>query len=187
MNCKHYFLMAAALAWSGLGAAADDLMTPPAVREASWGCQVLLCLANPAGWRSVSYCVPPVRRLFDHLKKGRAFPRCDEATSNGTARLVVRQFELCPTGYREPTALGLDDPEAAGVTAPDAPPPTKTCYGKYLGKRLITDPDTGSSTYVDSYDTISLPSLGSQIAYDISTETGAVQRLFPLVRLRAGQ
>ncbi len=54
----------------GLGAssnaAADD-----------WGCQVLLCLADPRGPTTEGACIPPITKLWRELSKGHAFPFCD--------------------------------------------------------------------------------------------------------------
>ena len=40
-----------------------------------WGCEVLLCLSNPAGPTAVEQCKPPIQRLWDHLRHGHEFPR----------------------------------------------------------------------------------------------------------------
>src|SRR5205814_2149317 len=45
-----------------------------------WGCEVLLCLANPNGPTAVAPCVPPIRRLWRELARGHAFPTCAMAT-----------------------------------------------------------------------------------------------------------
>lgn len=47
-------------------AAADD-----------WGCQVLLCLADPRGPTTEGACIPPITKLWRELSKGHAFPFCD--------------------------------------------------------------------------------------------------------------
>ena len=41
-----------------------------------YGCAVVLCLANPNGWRSVGECHPPIHKLFRDLARGRGFPAC---------------------------------------------------------------------------------------------------------------
>lgn len=38
-----------------------------------FGCTVLMCLSNPAGWRSVAECVTPVTKLFEDLTRGGSF------------------------------------------------------------------------------------------------------------------
>jgi hypothetical protein len=50
-----------------------------------WGCQVLLCLSNPAGPEAVSECVPPIEKLWDALEDGDPFPNCDEMGSSGSS------------------------------------------------------------------------------------------------------
>jgi hypothetical protein len=42
-----------------------------------WGCQVLLCLANPGGPEQYSACVPPIEKLWTALRHGDPFPTCD--------------------------------------------------------------------------------------------------------------
>lgn len=42
-----------------------------------YGCAVVLCLANPNGWGSVSECKPPIKKLFKDLAKGKSFPSCN--------------------------------------------------------------------------------------------------------------
>jgi hypothetical protein len=46
-----------------------------------WGCQVMLCLADPRGPETESQCVPPIEKLWSELRKGHAFPTCDFASS----------------------------------------------------------------------------------------------------------
>lgn len=48
-----------------------------------WGCEVLLCLSNPAGPTAVAQCVPPIKRLWRHLAKRGSFPTCAEANGQG--------------------------------------------------------------------------------------------------------
>lgn len=76
-----------------LGAKAGDL----------WGCEVLLCLANPAGPMAASACVPPIQRLYAALSKRPPdpFPTCEEAnTSTASAKPGQSYFDLCPAGTR---------------------------------------------------------------------------------------
>ena len=152
----------------------------PVAREASWGCQILLCLAVPAGWRTVSYCVPPVTQLIRSLRKGGRFPVCSEASANGSARLVTRYFQLCPTGYREPNELGFPDPEAFAHPSDDSTPPNKVCYGRYLGREQVFDSETGISAWVDKYDTVSLSPVFQHgaLAYEFFEGNKLVSRLF---------
>ncbi len=73
-----------------------------------WGCEVLLCLSNPAGPTAVKECEPPIHRLRDHLRDGHEFPTCDMAKdgkSSAYAKLGFNFFDPCPAGTR-PLALG---------------------------------------------------------------------------------
>lgn len=47
------------------------------------GCQVLLCLANPAGPMKLGECVPPIKKLFKDLAKGKVFPSCNFSSGAG--------------------------------------------------------------------------------------------------------
>ena len=42
-----------------------------------WGCQVMLCMSNPAGPMAVAECVPPMQRLYEAMShKGFQWPTC---------------------------------------------------------------------------------------------------------------
>lgn len=57
---------------------AVTLSVVPAVAHADdWGCQVLLCLANPGGPEQYGACVPPIEKLWKALSHGDPFPTCD--------------------------------------------------------------------------------------------------------------
>ena len=73
-----------------------------------WGCEVLLCLSNPAGPTAVKECEPPIHRLWDHLRDGHEFPTCDMAKdgkSSAYAKQGFNFFDPCPPGTR-PLAQG---------------------------------------------------------------------------------
>ena len=55
-----------------------------------WGCEVLLCLSNPAGPTAVKECEPPIHRLWDHLRDGHEFPTCDMA-KDGKSSAYAKQ------------------------------------------------------------------------------------------------
>jgi hypothetical protein len=38
-----------------------------------FGCTVLMCLSNPAGWGSVVDCVTPVTKMFELVARGGSF------------------------------------------------------------------------------------------------------------------
>jgi hypothetical protein len=86
----------------------------------NWGCEVMLCLSNPAGPRAVPECKGPIDRLEEHLKKGGSFPTCqlsngaDSASAGTYARQNFTYYDPCPAGT---TALA---PGARGAPARDA-------------------------------------------------------------------
>lgn len=67
----------------------------------NWGCEVLLCLSNPAGPTAVGACVPPITRLWKHLAKGHAFPTCDMGAGGAGTGATHRYASerLCPPMY----------------------------------------------------------------------------------------
>lgn len=81
-----------------------DMGVPDSVIEATkgsgmsekdeWACTCLLCLANPNGWQSVSECRPPVKRLFDYLKK-HSMPKCPNAGAGNDMVLVSNPTDPC--------------------------------------------------------------------------------------------
>lgn len=92
---------------------------PPA--QASWGCEVLLCLSNPAGPMAVSACVPPIQRLYRAIFRWRPqpFPTCtmssglDSSTGGNYARIgAPSYYDACPVNT---TALEVGSNAAYGV------------------------------------------------------------------------
>lgn len=95
-------LLLATLVTSGAGIADAQTGTPaiPAPTH-DWGCEVLLCLANPNGPTAVAPCVPPIERLWRELARGRAFPNCAMASGpsgDSYARPAHRYYDPCPPG-----------------------------------------------------------------------------------------
>lgn len=85
-------LFGAVLAIASMGASAAD-----------WGCQVVLCLANPAGPTAAAECVPPITRLWRDLARGRGFPSCNMNTagsSGNSARHEYASGHNCPPAYQ---------------------------------------------------------------------------------------
>lgn len=74
------------------------------------GCEVLLCLASPNGWRNISQCVPPMEEFLRDQALGRAFPHCSMAgnpqtrTGSFAAPMPSNYYNQCPAGT---TALPL--------------------------------------------------------------------------------
>jgi hypothetical protein len=99
-------VLAASLVGLSIGAArADD-----------WGCTVLLCLANPGGPTQYAACVPPVTKLWSHLKRGGAFPTCAGA-GGSTSPVGHDPYEPCQDGYvlRELGREGATQPACVSV------------------------------------------------------------------------
>jgi len=89
----------------------DKVMKLPLLTgDERWGCEVLLCLANPNGPKAVSECHPPIDRLFKCLSKRHPckFPKCPMAgDGNYAAQDNKSAFDPCslygmedaPEGY----------------------------------------------------------------------------------------
>ncbi len=58
------------------------------------GCQVLLCMANPAGPMKIGECVPPMKKLFKDLAKGKVFPTCSFSSGGGTAAVSKEHYAV---------------------------------------------------------------------------------------------
>lgn len=76
---------------------AFSVMTPTLARADGWGCQVLLCLANPGGPEQYSECVPPIEQLWSALSHGDPFPTCDFAA--GLANLTPDEVAAIPPAW----------------------------------------------------------------------------------------
>jgi hypothetical protein len=71
--------------------------------DALWGCEVLLCLANPAGPMAAPYCVKPIKKLFTALAKfpPDPFPKCKEAGPGNYADIGGQDhYDDCPAGQK---------------------------------------------------------------------------------------
>lgn len=106
-------------------AIAISVLAAPQAR-ASWGCEVLLCLSNPAGPMAVSQCVPPIQRLYSAIFKfpPDPFPTClmvsgSGSASSGNYAYVGKPtfYDACPAGTN-PEGLG----SYAAVGRPPTPP-----------------------------------------------------------------
>ena len=87
-----------------LGLAVSAGVADPAHAQ-DWGCQVLLCLANPGGPTQYAECAPPISRLWDALRRGSAFPTCSgpSAATSGTDGKFYRKHGY---GYVDVTPPG---------------------------------------------------------------------------------
>lgn len=84
-----------------------------------WGCEVLLCLANPDGPMAVAECRPPIERLWRHLARGHSMPSCTMASGPGGrsyARPGWSPYDRCPEGSQP-----LPPGELAVLAAPMQP------------------------------------------------------------------
>src|SRR5262245_40805972 len=88
------------------GASAQGVPGIPAPTH-DWGCEVLLCLANPNGPEAVAPCVPPIERLWSELARGHAFPTCAMAqgpSGRSYAKVSAGGYDPCPAGTAALTA-----------------------------------------------------------------------------------
>ncbi|WP_144155279.1 hypothetical protein [Paraburkholderia sp. BCC1885] len=88
---------------------ACSVLTPTLARADDWGCQVLLCLANPGGPEQYSECVPPIERLWSALRHGDAFPTCDFGTGGSQGTSASNTF--ASAGYCREDLLHWGGPE----------------------------------------------------------------------------
>ena len=120
-----------ALAAFASAASAQAPNIPEPVHD--WGCEVLLCLANPAGPTAVSECRPPIHKLWRHLAKGRAFPTCTMATGpegGSYARMGYSHYDPCPPGT---TALDWGErAQLAGPVGGAVPPSASNMPSGYV-------------------------------------------------------
>lgn len=72
--------------------------------RSDYGCEVLLCLANPQGPTAAPLCRPPIERLWRDLHRGRPFPTCKMAsgpTGQSYATPGYNLYDACPSGTSE--------------------------------------------------------------------------------------
>lgn len=87
------------------------LMAPQLARADDWGCQVALCMANPAGPTAVSECVPVMQRLYNALKNKRPWPTCDRAQAPAPQQFFTPQdYGTGAQGSSTQTQLPLSQP-----------------------------------------------------------------------------
>lgn len=118
-----------------------------------YGCQVLLCLANPAGPTAVAQCVPPISQLWRDLARvpPRPFPTCDEARP-AVAVQNTTWYDPCPEGTTElaagTLALLQSAPTATpyvGIGSGDSLQPSQDTT---LGQKVCVGNQTGQTTVV---------------------------------------
>lgn len=79
-------------------------IVPTLARADDWGCQVLLCLANPGGPEQYGACVPPIEKLWKALSHGDPFPSCD--FSAGLAGLPPDVRNAIPAAWLANLGMG---------------------------------------------------------------------------------
>jgi hypothetical protein len=171
-------------------------LTAPAIAQADlsnipqgthdWGCEVLLCLSNPAGPMAVAECVPPIRRLWRELARGHAFPTCAMATGpagRSYARPTYGYYERCPEGTTE-LAAGEHAKLSAVMPAtapPAAPGGTPSSYAAARTGQTYTGIGSGDGYGQPSIDNAPPPKVcvagyrGSRQVFD-GNEAFTVQR-----------
>lgn len=139
----------------------------PATQASMWGCEVLLCLSNPAGPMAVSQCVPPITKLYNALKKPKPdpFPTCAMASGpkgKSWAEPGSSYYDPCPSGttplpdgsfavsgvpaggihaYQKkqiPFATGIGDGDGL-YPSYDNPLKPKVCVAGYSGTTTVLD------------------------------------------------
>lgn len=94
---------------SKLAAASILILSTSLAQADDWGCEVLLCMANPAGPTALVQCVPAITKLWKHLAKGHGFPTCFQASGQrSSARHTTFSPEYCPDGYLRQSTEGKD-------------------------------------------------------------------------------
>lgn len=111
-------------------------LNPPAKAD-DYGCQVMLCMANPKGPRAEPTCRPPIDRLIREraLRRPPAWPTCDEAKPS-TMAFSYKPYDPCPAGT---TAL----PAGQRATMFDPTTWASLVNGTY---RYQTEVDNGGGT-----------------------------------------
>jgi hypothetical protein len=98
-----------------------SILAPAVARADTWGCEVLLCLSNPAGPMAVTQCVPPITRLYQAIFKWRPdpFPTCTmssgtDSQAGGNYAYVAppSYYDACPANT---TALPVGQSGAVGT------------------------------------------------------------------------
>lgn len=119
------------------------LLAASSARASDWGCQVLLCLSNPAGPTAVAACVPPITKLWNALKKRNPdpFPTCEEAGDSFAKPGYGSFYDACPNGTK---AL------AVGTAAIQMSPTTYADLAKSNPAYFGTDVQTSTKAVLKS-------------------------------------
>ena len=101
MDVKSFLFSISVLAFLANNVKAEVPNIPPMSSKDEWACTCLLCLANPNGWKSVSECVPPVKKLLKELRKGKSMPKCPSAGVGNDMVLTHQRYNPCNAKSRE--------------------------------------------------------------------------------------
>jgi len=154
------------------------------VTQASdYGCQVLLCMANPAGPMAVDECKPPIRKLYRDLAKGKPFPSCTMAKSEGVAggdswaEVGTGYYDQCPAGTKALSngqyAVGQEATDTVyrgigqGTDRTGAMRQPKVCVGAQKGRTAVEVTERGRARMVSAkvYDSVVVLDPGTQPNY----------------------
>lgn len=182
---------------TALSASAWAQSPAPSIPAAThdWGCEVLLCLANPNGPTAVPPCVPPIQKLWKALARGHAFPTCTMASGpNGRShvRPAHSYYDHCPKGTGE-LPVGQVAELAATVTppAPPAPSGVPSTYTGAMAGRTYAGIGDGSAYGMPSADGAPPPKVcvaGYRGTRDIwSGDTSVTVHLFDTVYVSPAQ
>ena len=140
--------------------AGTSILAPGVAHADDWGCQVLLCLANPGGPEQYSACVPPIEKLWSALRHGDPFPTCDFGAGGSQGTFGSNTF--ASSGYCREDLLYWGGPEqsellcrAAGAISLD--------IDNQLYTRVWWDVGGAGPTITEFYDAGS-----TQVPYDPS-------------------
>ena len=111
-----------------------------------WGCELLLCLANPNGWSSVSECKDPVEKYFTCRAKPSPcdMPTCPQAGDGNYAENTSERFDPCSQIDSE-----LEEAPVGWLASGTLKKHGNSKYN-YSGDYWISDGD-GGSTYAGTY------------------------------------
>jgi len=75
---SHVVLMSLAIV---SGSASANAMTS----DQQWACEIVLCMANPAGPTAAASCKPPIEKMYREMAKGNAVPSCQFTSTVGAS------------------------------------------------------------------------------------------------------
>lgn len=125
-----------------------SLLSPSVARADDWGCQVILCLANPGGPEQYSQCVPPIEKLWSALRHGDPFPTCDFGSGGAQGTSAANTF--ASAGYCREDLLYWGGPEQSELLCGASGAISIEIDG-VLYTRVWWDVDTAGTTLTEYY------------------------------------